>query len=216
MSNGCASPSPLAATVRILFLSTNSNRLPSGEKLGKSPAPTLCGTPPAVATTHTSLGIGPCGELLTLVGVSSSRLWPRVKAIDLVSGDQASSPISEPSHSVYGVICRAFAPWEGSVTQILLQPLASNTHATAAPVGAASRSDANGACITSSSVKAAGWAPAACVMNRPAQAAAALHSRDPAKPIMCLPQCAAWNTIYLRSLRVSIALRTAAMSASPR
>src|SRR6267378_6308131 len=113
MSNGCASPSPLAATVRILFLSTNSSRLPSGEKLGESPAPTLCGTPPAVATTHTSLGIGPFGELLTLAGVSSSRLWPRVKAIDVVSGDQASSPISKPSSSVYGVIWRAFAPWEG-------------------------------------------------------------------------------------------------------
>src|SRR5437879_829292 len=112
MSNGCASPSPLAATVRILFLSTNSSRLPSGEKLGESPAPTLCGTPPAVATTHTSLGIGPFGELLTLAGVSSSRLWPRVKAIDVVSGDQASSPISKPSSSVYGVIWRAFAPWE--------------------------------------------------------------------------------------------------------
>src|SRR5438874_4291902 len=80
MSNGCASPSPLAATVRILFLSTNSSRLPSGEKLGESPAPTLCGTPPAVATTHTSLGIGPFGELLTLAGVSSSRLWPRVRS----------------------------------------------------------------------------------------------------------------------------------------
>src|SRR5437667_7650362 len=161
MSNGCASPSPLAATVRILFLSTNSSRLPSGEKLGESPAPTLCGTPPAVATTHTSLGIGPFGELLTLAGVSSTRLWPRVKAIDFVSGDQASSPISKPSSSVYGVIWRAFAPWEGSATQILLQPFALNTHATAAPVGAASMSDANGACITSLSVKAAGWAAAA-------------------------------------------------------
>src|SRR5271170_6660988 len=160
MSNGCASPSPLAATVRIIFLSTNSSRLPSGEKLGESPAPTLCGTPPAVATTHTSLGIGPFGELLTLARVSSSRLWPRVKAIDFVSGDQASSPIPKPSSSVYGVIGRAFAPWEGSATQILLQPFALNTHATAAPVGAASRSDANGACITSLSVKAAGWAPA--------------------------------------------------------
>src|SRR5204863_5362822 len=115
----------------------NSSRLPSGEKLGESPAPTLCGTPPAVATTHTSLGIGPFGELLTLAGVSSSRLWPRVKAIDVVSGDQASSPISKPSSSVYGVIWRAFAPWEGSATQILRQPFASNTHATAAPVGAA-------------------------------------------------------------------------------
>src|SRR5499425_3556755 len=156
MSNGCASPSPLAATVRILFLSTNSSRLPSGEKLGEFPAPTLCGTPPAVATTHTSLGIGPCGELLTLAGVSSSRLWPRAKAIDVVSVDQASSPISKPSSSVYGVIWRAFAPWEGSATQILLQPLALNTHATAAPVGAASMSDANGACITSLSVKAVG------------------------------------------------------------
>src|SRR5438067_699679 len=179
MSNGCASPSPLAATVRILFLSTNSSRLPSGEKLGESPAPTLCGTPPAVATTHTSLGIGPCGELLTLAGVSSSRLWPRVKAIDFVSGDQASSPISQPSSSVYGVIWRAFAPWEGSATQILLQPFALNTHATAAPVGAATMSHANGACITSSSVKAAAWAPAACVMNRPA---AALQSRNFPRP----------------------------------
>src|SRR6266853_405545 len=188
MSNGSASPSPLAATVRILFLSTNSSRLPSGEKLGESPAATLCGTPPAVATTHTSLGIGPSGELLTLAGVSSSRLWPRVKAIDFVSGDQASSPISKPSSSVYGVIWRAFAPWEGSATQILLQPFALNTHATAPPVGAASMSDANGACITSLSVKAAGWVPAACVMNRPAQAAAALQSRNFPKPksIMCL------------------------------
>src|SRR5258708_7385623 len=179
----------IAATVRILFLSTNSNRLPSGEKLGESPAPTLCGTPPAVATTHTSLGIGPSGELLTLAGVSSSRLWPRVKAIDFVSGDQASSPISKPSSSVYGVIWRAFAPWEGSATQILLQPFALNTHATAAPVGAASMYDANGACITSSSVKAAGWAPAACVMNRLVQAAAALQSRNFPKPnsVMCLP-----------------------------
>src|SRR5208282_5619687 len=189
MSNGCASPSPLAATVRILFLSTNSNRLPSGEKLGESPAPTLFGTPPAVATTHTSLGIGPSGELLTLAGVSSSRLWPRVKAIDFASGDQASSPISKPSSSVYGVIWRAFAPWEGSATQILSQPFALNTHATAPPVGAASRYDGNGACITSLSVKAAGWAPAACVMNRPAQAAAALQSRNFPKPksIMCPP-----------------------------
>src|SRR5580692_8385599 len=189
MSNGCASPSPLAATVRILFLSTNSSRLPSGEKLGESPAPTLCGTPPAVATTHTSLGIGPSGELLTLVGVSSSRLSPRVKAIDFVSGDQASSPISKPSSSVYGVIWRAFAPWEGSATQILRQPCASNTHATAAPVGAATMSYGNGACITSLSVKAAGWAPAACVMIRPAQAAAALQSRNFPKPksIMSLP-----------------------------
>src|SRR5215475_4864227 len=178
MSNGCASPSPLAATVRILFLSTNSNRLPSGEKLGKYPAPSLCGTPPAVATSHTSLGIGPCGELLTLVGVPSSRLWLRVKAIDFVSGDQASSPISKPSSFVYGVIWRAFAPCEGSATQILLQPFALNTHATSAPLGAASMSHANGACITSLSVKAAGWAPAACVMIRPAQAATALQSRN--------------------------------------
>src|SRR5579862_9875119 len=158
MSNGCASPSPLAATVRILFLSTNSSRLPSGEKLGESPAPTLCGTPPAVATTHTSSGIGPSGELLTLAGVSSSRLWPRVKAIDFVSGDQASSPISKPSSSVYDVIWRAFAPWEGSATQILPQPFALNTHATAVPVGAATMSQANGACMTSLSVKAAGRA----------------------------------------------------------
>src|SRR5258708_3774246 len=148
----------IAATVRILFLSTNSNRLPSGEKLGESPAAILCGTPAAVATTHTSLGIGPCGELLTLARVSSSRLWPRVKAIDFVSGDQASSPISKPSSFVYGVIWRAFAPWEGSAIQILLQPFALNTHATAPPVGAASRYDGNGACITSLSVKAAGWA----------------------------------------------------------
>src|SRR5207248_4072642 len=154
MSNGWPSPLPLAVTVRILFLSTNSNRLPSGEKVGEPPAPTLYGTPPAVATTHTSLGITPCGELLTLVGVSSSRLWPRVKAINFVSGDQASSPISKPS-SVYGVIWRAFAPCEGSATQILLQPFALNTHATAVPVGAASMSDANGACITSLSVKGA-------------------------------------------------------------
>src|SRR5215831_5473621 len=123
MSNGRASPSPLAATVIIRFLSTNSNRLPSGEKLGESPAPTLCGALPVVRTTHTSLSIGPSGELLTLAGISSSRLWPRVKAIDFVSGDQASSPISRPSASVYGVIWRAFAPWEGSATQILLQPL---------------------------------------------------------------------------------------------
>src|SRR5215813_2622390 len=157
MSNGCASPSPLAATVRILLLSTNSNRLPSGEKVGESPAPTLRGAPPAVATTHTSLGIAPSGEVLTLAGVSSSRLWPRVKAIDFASGDQASSPISKPSSSVYGVIWRAFAPWDGSATQMLLQPFALNTHATAAPVGAASMSDANGACITSLSVKGAGW-----------------------------------------------------------
>src|SRR5258708_36111566 len=161
MSNGCASPSPLAATVRILFLSTNSNRLPSGEKVGESPAPTLRGAPPAVATTDTSLGIAPSGEVLTLAGVSSSRLWPRVKAIDFASGDQASSPIAKPSSSVYGVIWRAFAPWDGSATQMLLQPFALNTHATAAPVGAASMSDANGACITSLSVKAAGWAAAA-------------------------------------------------------
>src|SRR5260370_1376714 len=149
MSNGCASPSPLAATVRILFLSTNISRLPSGEKLGESPAPTLCGTPPAaVATTHTSLGIGPFGELLTLAGVSSSRLWPRVKAIDFVSGDQASSPISKPSSSVYGVIWRAFAPWEGSATQTLLQPFASNTHATAAPPGPATMQYGHAAAIT--------------------------------------------------------------------
>src|SRR5207248_9966014 len=137
MSNGWPSPLPLAVTVRILFLSTNSNRLPSGEKVGEPPAPTLYGTPPAVATTHTSLGITPSGELLTLAGVSSSRLWPRVKAIDYVSGDQASSPISKPSSSVYGVIWRAFGPWERSATQILRQPFVSNTHATAAPVGAA-------------------------------------------------------------------------------
>src|SRR5271155_2146649 len=188
MSNGCASPSPLAATVRILFWSTNSSRLPSGGKLGESPAPTLCGTPPAVATTHTSLGIGPFGELLTLARVSSSRLWPRVKAIDFVSGDQASSPISKPSSFVYGVIWRAFAPWERSATQILLQPFALNTHATAAPVGAASIYDGNGACIASLSVKAAGWVSAACVMNRPAQAAAALQIRNFPKPksLMCL------------------------------
>src|ERR1700687_2801780 len=181
MSNGCASPSPLAATVRILFLSTNSSRLPSGEKLGESPAPTLCGTPPAVATTHTSLGIGPCGELLTLAGVSSSRLWPRVKAIDFASGDQASSPISKPSSSVYGVIWRAFAPWEGSATQILLQPFASNPHATAAPVGAASRYDGNGACITSLSVKAAGWA-----VCEPASVAVIPSTAKPATPTITL------------------------------
>src|SRR5215813_12689546 len=157
MSNGCASPSPLAATVRILLLSTNSNRLPSGEKVGESPAPTLRGAPPAVATSHTSLGFAPSGAVLTLAGVSSSRLWPRVKAIDFASGDQASSPISRSSSSVYAVIGRAFAPWDGSATQMLLQPFALNTHATAAPVGAASMSDANGACITSLSVKGAGW-----------------------------------------------------------
>src|SRR5216684_3920278 len=188
MSNGCAPPSPLAATVRILFLSTNSSRLPSGEKVGESPTPTLRGAPPAVATTHTSLGIAPCGELLTLARVSSSGLWPRVKAIDFASGDQASSLIAKPSSSVYGVIWRAFAPWDGSATQMLLQPFALNTHVTAAPVGAGSMSHANGACITSLSVKAAGWVPAACVMNRPAQAAAALQSRNFPKPksIMCL------------------------------
>src|SRR6516164_3455559 len=156
MSNGCASPSPLAATVRILFLSTNSNRLPSGEKLGESPGPTLCGAPPAVATTHTSLSRAPSGELLALAGVSSSRLWARVKAMDFVSGDQASSPTSKPSSSVYGVIWRAFVPWEGSATQTLLQPFALNTHATAVPLGAARMPDANGACITSLSAKAAG------------------------------------------------------------
>src|SRR5215468_3621498 len=110
-----------------------------------------------MATTHTSLGIAPSGELLTLAGVSSSRLWPRVKAIDFVSGDQASWPISKPSSSVYGVIWRAFAPCEGSATQTLLQPFALNTHATAAPLGAACMSQANGACITSLSVKVAGW-----------------------------------------------------------
>src|ERR1700744_5122094 len=131
MSNGCASPSPLAATVRILFLSTNSSRLPSGEKLGESPAPTLCGTPPVAATTHTSLGMGPCGELLTLAGVSSQRFSPRVKAIAFESGDQTSSRMLKPSSPVYGVIWRAFAPWDGSATQILRQPFASNIHATA-------------------------------------------------------------------------------------
>ena len=73
-----------------------------------------------------------------------------------------------------------------SAIQILLQPFALKTHATDAPLGAASMSDANGACITSLSVKAAGWAPAACVMNRPAQAAAALQSRN-FPEIMCLP-----------------------------
>src|SRR5579864_4433366 len=180
MSNGCASPSPLAATVRILFLSTNSNRLPSGEKLGKSPAPTLCGTPPAVATSHTSLGIGPCGELLTLAGVSSSRLWPRVKAIDFVSGDQASSPISKPSSPVYCVIWRAFAP-RGPATQILLQPFALNTHATAVPVGAATMSHANGACITSLSAKAAGWAVCASASD-----AVIPGTAKPATPIITL------------------------------
>src|SRR5215469_6589825 len=189
MSNGCASPSPLAATVRILFLSTNSNRLPSGEKLGKSPTPTLCGAPPTVATTHTSLGITPSGELLTLAGVSSSRLWPRVKAIDFVSGDQASSPILKPSSSVYGVIWRAVAPWEGSATQMLLQPFALNTHATAAPVGAGSMSDENGACITSLSVKAAGWTSATCVMNMPAHAVAALQNSNFPKPQSCVLPC---------------------------
>src|ERR1043166_981663 len=157
MSNGCASPSPLAATVRILLLSTNSSRLPSGEKLGRFPAPTLRGTPAAVATTHTSLGIRPAGELFTFAGVGSSRLWPRVKAIDFVSNDQASSPISKPS-SAYDVIWRAFAPFEASATQILLQPLVLNTHATAALLGAASMSHANGACITSFSVKEIGRA----------------------------------------------------------
>src|SRR5437660_11404627 len=182
MSNGCASPSPLAATVRILFLSTNSSRLPSGEKLGEPPAPTLCGTPPAVATIHPSFGIGPSGELLTLAEVSSARLWPRVKAIDFVSGDQASSPISKPSSSVYGVIWRAFAAWEGSATQILLQPFALNTHATAVPMGAATMSHANGACITSLSVKGAGWgcAPASVAVipstAMPATATITLHA----------------------------------------
>src|ERR1700691_1992437 len=203
MSNGCASPSPLAATVRILFLSTNSSRLPSGEKLGESPAPTLCGTPPAVATTHTSLGIGPSGELLTLAGVSSQRLSPRVKAIDFVSGDQASSPISKPSSSVYGVIWRAFAPWEGSATQILRQPLASNTHATAAPVGAATMSYGYGACITSLSVKAARWAPAACVMVcAPASVAVIPSTAKPATATITLhadlfmrPPLGAWQRV---------------------
>src|SRR5450432_392412 len=178
MSNGCASPSPLGATVRILLLSTNSRRLPSGEKLGECPAPTLRGTPPAVGTTHTSLDAGPSGELITLTGVSSQRFWPRVKAIDFASGDHARSPILRPSHPVYGVIWRAFAPWEGSATQILRQPFPSNTQATAEPVGAGTMSYGYGACITSSSVKAAGWGPAACVMNRPTQAAAALQSRN--------------------------------------
>src|SRR5207237_780154 len=121
-------------------------------KVGEPPAPTLRGAPPAVATTHTSLGITPSGEVLTLDGVSSSRLWLRVKAIDFASGDQASSPMSKPSSSVYGVTWRALAPWDGSAIQMLLQPIALNTHATAAPVGAASMSDANGACITSLSV----------------------------------------------------------------
>src|ERR1700678_2596102 len=149
MSNGCASPSPLAATDRILFLSTNSSRLPSGEKLGESPAPTLCGAPPAAATTHTSLGNGPAGELITLAGVSSQRFSPRVKAIDFVSGDQARSRILKPSQSVYGVIWRAFAPWDGSATQILRQLFLSNTPATSEPAGAATMSYGYGACVTS-------------------------------------------------------------------
>src|SRR5919109_2302045 len=157
MSNGCASPSPLAATVRIRFLSTNSSLLPSGEKLGRCPAPTLCGTPPAVATTHTSLGIAPSGEVLTLVGVSASSSCPRVNAIDFVSGDHASSPMSKPSSFVYDVIWRAFAPRDGSATQILMRPFALKTHAAAPPLGAATMSYGNGACITSLSVKAAGW-----------------------------------------------------------
>src|SRR5690348_553206 len=146
--------------VSIRFLSTNRSCLPSGEKLGEPPAPTLRGTPPAVATTHTSLGIGPCGELVTLAGVSSSRPWPRVKAIDFASGDQASSPMSKPSSPSYCVTWRAFTPREPA-TQILLQPLALDTHATAVPAGAGATFHANGACITSSSAKAAGWAPAA-------------------------------------------------------
>src|SRR5438309_8151375 len=202
MSNGCASPSPLAATVRILFLSTNSNRLPSGEKVGESPAPTLRGAPPAVATTHTSLGIVPSGEVLTLAGVSSSRLWPRVKAIDFASGDQASSPISKPSSSVYRVIWRAFAPWDGSATQMLLQPFALNTHATAAPVGAASMSDANGACITSLSVLAAGWvcAPASVAVipstAMPATATITLHANlFTLPPLPLLTGCSGVPTI---------------------
>src|SRR5579871_1941681 len=159
MSNGCASPFPLAAIVRIVFLSTNKSRLPSGEKLGESPSPTSCGTPPAEATTHTSLGTAPFGELLTLAGVSSQRFSPRVKAIDFPSGDQARSPILKPSSSVYGVILRAFAPWEGSATQILRQPFVSNTQATAPPVGAATMSYGYGACVTSLSEKAGAWAP---------------------------------------------------------
>src|SRR5262249_5364625 len=133
-------------------------------------------------TTQTSLGIGPCGELPTLAGVSSSRLWPRVKAIDFVSGDQASSPISKPSSSVYRVIGRAFAPCEGSATQILLQPFALKTHATAAPLGAGGRPHANGACITSLRGKGAGWvcAPASVAVipstAMPATATSALHA----------------------------------------
>src|ERR1700683_1580151 len=188
MSNGCASPSPPPAAVRIVFLSTNSSRLPSGEKLGEFPSPTLCGTPPAVGTIHTSLGIGPYGELLALPGVSSQRFSPRVKAIDFVSGDQARSRMLKPSSTVYGVIWRAFAPWDGSATQILRQPITSNTHATAEPAGAATMPYGYGARVTSLSVKAACWAPTACVMNRAAQAAVALQIRNLPKPrsIMCL------------------------------
>jgi hypothetical protein len=112
-----------------------------------------------------------------LAGVASSRLCPRVKAIDFVSGDQAISPISNRSSPAYGVIWRAFAAWEGSATRILLLPFALNSHATAVPVDAATMSHANGACITSLSAYFAGWAPAACVMNRAEQAAATLQSR---------------------------------------
>jgi len=82
-----------------------------------------------------------------------------------------------------------FIRWQGGPESMLLQPFELNTHATAAPVGAASMSDENGACITSLSVKAAGWTSAACMMNMPAHAVAALQSSNFPKPksIMCLP-----------------------------
>jgi hypothetical protein len=55
-------------------------------------------------------------------------------------------------------------------------------------------------------------------IHDPAQAVAALQIRNFPKPesIRCVPLFAALNTIYSRSLRASMALRTAAMSASPK
>ena len=65
--------------------------------------------------------------------------------------------VAEPTYAARReLIWRAFVPWEGSATQTLLQPFALNTHATAVPLGAARMPDANGACITSLSAKAAG------------------------------------------------------------
>jgi len=98
-------------------------------------------------TTHTSLGIGPSGELLTLAGVSSSRLWPRVKAIDFRI--RRPGELADIETVVLCVRCdlARFRAMGRVCYPDITAALRVEYHATAAPVARPTCPTQNGACI---------------------------------------------------------------------